>query len=209
MFFIENKKRNFVKIIIILIILAFIICKFFILKDDSEEFNNLESIIINSSENIEKQEIINKIKVYVTGQVNSPGVLELDENSRIEDAINLAGGLTLEADLQNVNLAFVLEDGQKLYIPSIHDEEITEYIYINNGTNVIENSKETSNNYKININKADIGELKQLPGVGDSLAERIFNYRKENGNFKSINDLKNVSGIGDKKFESLKEYISI
>ncbi len=205
----ENKKNIFIKIIIILIILVFIIYNFFILKNDSEEFNSLESIVNNSSENIVKQEIINKIKVYVTGQVNSPGVLELDEGARIEDAVNLAGGLTLDANLQNINLAFILEDGQKLYIPSIYDNEPVEYISINNGTNIIENPNTLSSSSKININKAGIEELTTLPGVGDSLAEKIFNYRKENGNFKSIDDLKNVNGIGDKKFESLKEYISI
>lgn len=205
----ENKKNIFIKIIIILIILVFIIYNFFILKNDSEEFNSLESIVNNSSENIVKQEIINKIKVYVTGQVNSPGVLELDEGARIEDAVNLAGGLTLDANLQNINLAFILEDGQKLYIPSIYDNEPVEYISINNGTNIIENPNTLSSSSKININKAGIEELTTLPGVGDSLAQKIFNYRKENGNFKSIDDLKNVNGIGDKKFESLKEYISI
>ncbi len=208
-FFIDNKKNLIIKIIIIIIILSFIIYNFFIFKNDSEEFNNLESIVNNSLENIEKQEIINKIKVYVTGEVNYPGVLELSENSRIEDAINLAGGLTAKANIQNVNLAFILEDGQKLYIPSIYDNEITEYITTENGNNIIENPREASNNSKININKANIEELKQLPGVGDSLAERILNYRKENGNFKSIDDLKNVSGIGKKKFESLKDYISL
>lgn len=205
----ENKKNIFIKIIIILIILVFIIYNFFILKNDSEEFNSLESIVNNSSENIVKQEIINKIKVYVTGQVNSPGVLELDEGARIEDAVNLAGGLTLDANLQNINLAFILEDGQKLYIPSIYDNEPVEYISINNGTNIIENPNTLSSSSKININKAGIEELTTLPGVGDSLAQKIFNYRKENGNFKSIDDLKSVNGIGDKKFESLKEYISI
>lgn len=206
---IENKIITFIKIILILIILGFIIYNFFILKDDSDEFNSMESIVNTSSENTEEKETVQKIKVYVTGQVNSPGVLELYENSRIEDAINLAGGLTPDANLQNVNLAFVLEDGQKLYIPSIYDNTILEYITTENGTNILETPKGTSNTSKININKADIENLKQLPGVGDSLAERIFNYRKENGNFKSIEDLKNVSGIGDKKFESLKEYISI
>lgn len=209
MFFIENKKRIFIKIIVILFILIIIIYNFFIIKDESDELNSLETIIDNSLKNIEEKEIINKIKVYITGQVNSPGVLELDENSRIEDAINLANGLTPNANLQNVNLAFILEDGQKIYIPSIYDNEVLEYITTENGSSIIENAQGTSNNSKININKADINSLKQLPGVGDSLAERIINYRKENGNFKSIDDLKNVSGIGDKKFESLREYITI
>lgn len=178
-------------------------------KGNSEEFNSLEAIANISSKNVEEKEIQQKIKVYVTGQINSPGVLELYENSRIEDAINLAGGLTAEANLQNINLAFVLEDGQKLYIPSIYENDIVEYISTENGTNIIENSNRTSTNSKININKADIEDLKLLPGVGDSLGQKILNYRKENGKFESIEDLKNVNGIGDKKFESLKEYITL
>lgn len=208
-YFIENKKNIIFKIIIILIIICFIIYKFFISKNTTEEFNSLDIIVNISSENLIEQKIIGKIKVYVTGQVNSPGVIELDENSRIEDAINLAGGLTNIADLKKVNLAYMLEDGQKLYIPSINDSETVEYISSENGSNIIESSNESSTSIKININKADVEKLKELPGVGSSLAEKIYNYRKENGNFKTIDDLKNVSGIGDKKFESLKEYITI
>lgn len=209
MIFIENKKSIILKVIIILIILIIIIYKFFISQKESDEFNSLESIVNISSENTTEAKIVRKIKIYITGQVNSPGVLELDENSRIEDAINLACGLTPDANLQNVNLAYILEDGQKIYIPSIYDNDITEYISTENGFNIIENTKESSSNSKININKAGLDELKNLPGVGDSLAGRILSYRNENGNFKSIYDLKNVSGIGDKKFESLKEYVTI
>lgn len=209
MIFIENKKSIILKIIIILIILIIIIYNFFISQEETDEFNSLESIVNNSSENTIQTEVTRKIKIYITGQINSPRVLELEENSRIEDAINLAGGLTSDANLQNVNLAYILEDGQKIYIPSIYDNDIVEYISTENGFNVVENTKESSNNSKININKAGLDELKNLPGVGDSLAGRILSYRKENGNFKSIDDLKNVSGIGDKKFESLKEYITI
>ncbi len=209
MFIIENKKNIFIKLIIILIIIIFSIYNFFILKDNPEEFNSLEIIANTSLENLEKIENIQKIKVYITGQVNSPGVLELAENSRIEDAINLAKGLTQEANIQNINLAFILEDGQKLYIPSIYDNNVVEYISTENDINIIENPAQTSNTSKININKADIEDLKRLPGVGDSLAIKILDYRKQNGKFKTIEELKNVNGIGDKKFEKLKEYISI
>lgn len=209
MFFIENKKIIIIKIIVILIILCIIIFKFFISESNYNEFNSIDSIINTSPQNTINPEIKSKIKVYVTGEVNSSGVFELDENSRIEDAINLAGGLTEFANLEKINLAFILEDGQKLYIPSINDPENIEYISLQNGENIIENSNMNSNNSKININKANLEELKNLPGVGDSLAEKIFTYRKENGKFKSIEDLKKVNGIGEKKFESLKEYISI
>lgn len=199
----EKFKNIFIKIIIILIILVIIIYNFFLSKNDEEEFE-ISNIIIEPK-NTEIIKDTQKIKVYVTGEVNSPGVFEMDENSRIEDAINLAGGLTPNANIKNVNLAFILEDGQKLYIPNINDKDI-EYISKENGENIIDNAK--SNNSKININKATLEELQSLPGVGASTAQRIITYRTENGKFKSIEDLKNVSGIGDKKFESLKDNIS-
>lgn len=147
----------------------------------------------------------NKIKVYVTGEVNSPGVIELEEGARIEDAISLAGGTTEKANLQDVNLAYCLEDGTKLYIPNINEKNV-EYLTSENGENIIENNSSSSET-KVNINTGDIEELKKLPGVGDSLAQKIIDYRTQNGKFKSIEDLKNVSGIGDKKFESMKEFI--
>lgn len=204
MIYIEKFKNLFIKIIIILIILVIIIYNFFISQNEEDEFD-ISNIVVEP-QNIEIIEKINKIKIYVTGEVNNPGVFEMNENSRIEDAINLAGGLTSSANIKNVNLAFVLEDGQKLYIPNINDKEI-EYISKENGENIIDGIK--SSGSKININKASLEELKSLPGVGPSLAQKIITYRTENGKFNSIDDLKNVSGIGDKKFEGLKDNISI
>ena len=86
-----------------------------------------------------------------------------------------------------------------MYKRQINDNDTMEYT----------STEESSKTSKININKATINELQNLPGVGSSLAEKIFNYRKENGNFKKIEDLKKVNGIGEKKFEALKEYISL
>lgn len=152
MFLIENKKNIFIKLIIILKIVIFSIYNFFISKNDSEEFNSLETIVNLSSENIEEKEINQKIKVYIAGEVTSPGVYELNANSRIEDIINFAGGLTQEANIQNINLAFILEDGQKIYIPNINENEILDY-----------SAQEPSGNSKININKANISELQNIP----------------------------------------------
>ena len=156
-----------------------------------------------------------KIKIYIIGQVNSNGVIELESGSRIEDAIVLAGGTTDIADLSKVNLAYPLEDGQKIYIPSIYDKNInnndTEYISFENGENIIENSNSGSSNSnkKININKANISELTSISGIGESTAQKIIDYRNQNGSYKSIEDLKKISGIGEKKYEKIKEYIDI
>ena len=201
-------KNILIKIGIIIVIIIGVIYNVFISKDNSEEIVYSEIFVNENKEDRIIENETKTIKVYVTGEVNNPGVIELEENSRIEDAINIAGGLTNNANLLEVNLAYHLEDGQKLYIPNINDKEGKEYITIENGEKIVENSKSKANS-KININKGDIEELKKLPGVGDSLAQRIISYRKENGQFKSIEDLKNVSGIGEKKFESLKEYIEI
>lgn len=102
-----------------------------------------------------------------------------------------------------------MQDGQKLYIPNINDNANIDYISFENGENIIENNIQNLKSTKININKADINALKNIPGVGDSLAQKIIDYRTNFGKFKKIEDLKNVNGIGEKKFENLKEFISI
>lgn len=119
----------------------------------------------------------------------------------------MAGGTKEDANLEEVNLAYCLEDGQKLYIPNVNESKV-EYISTENGENVIEGSQ-NSNNSKVNVNTGGIEELKNLPGVGESLAQKIIAYREENGKFETVDDLKNVSGIGDKKFESMKEYVVV
>lgn len=207
----ENKKIILKKIFVILIILIISVCCFILYRNEDEELFISEEISLeentNNNENILEIEEVKKIKIHITGEVNSPGVKELDEGSRIEDAINIAGGLTESANISNVNLAYPLEDGQKIYIPNIN-ENTEEYIVKENGEGIVEDSKNSSSG-RININKADTDQLCELPGVGESLASRIVTYREENGKFKSIEDLKNVSGIGEKKFESLKEYIVV
>ena len=210
----KDKKEILKIILVLIIILGVVIFSIIYYKQETEAFvyeNILKEESLQESSNIivNEDEIseLNIIKVYVTGEVNVSGVKELQEGARIEDAIIAAGGLTTMADITKVNLAYCLEDGQKLYIPCINDQN-KEYIASENGSGVIENAEEGSENI-VNINKASLTELTKLPGVGESLAQRIVNYREENGKFKSIEDLKNVSGIGDKKFESLKEYIKV
>lgn len=206
-----KNRKELVKTIIIVIVVAIIAIYNFVFKEDEEEFvyNN---IIVGNTENLNsnKNEVEknSKIKVYVIGQVKSPGVVELEEGSRIEDAIILAGGTTEKSDLSKINLAYSLEDGQKLYVPSIEENFDSEYLTTENGEGILETTKE-ENSSIININTADLSELCNLPGVGEALAQRIITYREENGKFKSKEDLKNVSGIGDKKYESLKDSIKV
>lgn len=144
---------------------------------------------------------ISQITVHITGAINNPGVIILEEGARIVDALKAAGGETEEADVNRLNLAYVLEDGEKLYIPSKNEEE-QEYI-----TQGKDNMSEGQS--KININSAQIEELITLPGVGEATANKIIEYRKENGKFQKIEDLKNVPGIGDSKYENIKTMIRV
>ena len=95
-----------------------------------------------------------------------------------------------KADLKNVNLAYELEDGQKIYIPNKEDNLIDDFEVVDDGTEGIVNDNEKNN--VININKASEVDLQTLPGIGEGLATAIVKYRNENGNFKNIEDLKQV-----------------
>lgn len=193
-----EKKSIILKGILLIVLIIIGVINFAKGKED-EMFEIEESEFIQNVENKVEIDEIEKIKVYVAGEVYSPGVFELEYGDRIEDAINLAGGVTENANLKNINLAYALEDGEKLYIPNINENDVNEENFF----------AEKKNNSKININKSGIEQLITLPGVGNSLAQKIISYREENGKFKRIEDLKNVSGIGDKKYESLKELITI
>ena len=152
-----------------------------------------------------------KIYIHITGEVKKPGVIELNSGDRVIDAIEKAGGETKQADLSQVNLAYKVEDGQKIYIPN-KNEKITEYIWSGNSNNNGDsnlNNKEQKEGKKVNINTANQSELDGLPGIGPALAQRIIDFREENGEFKSIEDIQNVKGIGEAKFEEIKENICV
>lgn len=207
--------NNKIMCVIIVIIISIIIVIYNIFANKSEEYI-YENIIENVEENtsisekvVEEKNIeIEKIKIYVTGEVNNPGVIEINKGDRINDAIEKAGGITANAVLDKVNLAYELQDGQKLYIPNNSEKDI-EYISTENGEKVIEETISSKSQNKININKATAEELQNVRGIGPAMAEKIVDYREENGKFKNIEDLKNISGIGEKKYESIKEYITI
>lgn len=187
-------------------------------KDEEEE--NWDGGTKNETDGLKKiNEGKSKIYIHITGEVNNPGVITLNEGSRIVDAINAAGGTTSNADISRINLVYILEDGMKVNIPD-NSNENANYEYITkssgegrgNDKEEIDINKETSNSEKysvVNINSATQTELESLPGIGPSLALKIINYRKENGKFSSIEQIKEVSGIGDAKYNELKKYITI
>ena len=172
------------------------------------ELNDQNTDISSSSYEMESgadQDINSKeetdIFVYVCGKVNFPGVYKLEEGSRVYEAIEAAGGALEEADLDSVNQAELLTDGQQIKIYS--KEEISQGTAVNN-----ESSLNVSSG-KVNINTADKNLLMTLPGIGESRAGDIIRYRDEHGLFSSIDDIKNISGIKDKMFEKIKDYIEI
>lgn len=201
----EINKKN----IIIAIILAIIIILIIVINMPKAEESEQEWLIESNTQEIEQTKE-SKIVVHITGQVTNNGIVEINEGERIADAIEKAGGLTPEADITKVNLAYILTDGQKIYIPSIHEKGEEEYVTQSSGENVIiENNLSKKEEKKININTANEQQLQELQGIGESMAKRIVEYRKANGKFTSTEDLKKVSGIGEAKYNKIKDYICI
>lgn len=147
------------------------------------------------------------IYVYVCGKVNVPGVYELPEGTRIYKAIEAAGGATEEAALENLNLAAVVSDNSKVYIPGINEE------YDNNMQVDIAADENIHNDAAVsslvNINTASKSELMSLPGIGQAKAEAIIAYRETSGDFANIEDVMKVSGIKNAAYEKIKDYISV
>jgi competence protein ComEA len=148
-----------------------------------------------------QQEAIKRLMVDVKGFVHHPGVYEVEEGSRVQDVIRLAGGLRENADGNGVNFAMRVEDEMVLYIPMI-GEQIESIVAANNTSSSGEEGK-------VNLNKATETELQTLPGIGPSKAAAIIEYRESNGEFATIEDLQNISGIGEKTFEKLKDLVSV
>ena len=199
-----EKLKNNKKIIISIGVIIIIIISIYVLTKIDEynyEENNYEEYFAEE-ENIIKEEAKKVIVVHIIGEINKPGIVELEEGARVIDAIKKAGGTTEKADLAQINLAYILKDGQKIYIPNTEDnDKKIEY----NTANIENNIKEE----KININTADEDELQRLPGVGASTAAKIIKYREENGSFRKIEDIQNVKGIGEAKYNDLKEQIEV
>ena len=183
------------------------------IKNSNKNYEIIETNqTITSGNTIEEKEKDKVIVVHVTGEVKKPGIVKVREGDRIEDVIEMAGGLTEQADISCVNLAYVVVDGMKIRIPAIEDEELSkeEIITEDAGKNIIISEKSlNSTNISININTATQTELEGLPGIGASIAGRIVEYRNQKGKFKTIEDIKNVTGIGENKFEQIKDFIKV
>ncbi len=158
------------------------------------------------------------IAVHVVGAVPRPGLYEFAEGARVQDAINAAGGLLAAADVNTINLASLLMDGQQLNIPYKAGEEPSgggsETLSLPGPDDEEELPSNNSGSEEsivelININTASLDELDSLPGIGATLAQRIIDYRNENGPFTSIEEIMDVSGVGPSTFENIKDLITV
>ena len=127
---------------------------------------------------------------YVSGAIATPGVYTLPEGSRVEAAVKAAGGLAPGAEVNNINLAMQVTDGEQINIPGIVDTS-----HVNAG--------------RVNINTATLDELDTLPGIGPTTAQAILDYRLEHGSFQVIQQIQNVPGVGAATFANIENYISV
>ncbi len=150
------------------------------------------------------------ISVHVIGAVPRPGLYKFPEGARVQDAIDSAGGLLSDADENALNLAALLEDGQQLSIPyKAGAEPQNDDSALNLPSSEDEQVSGTSDVDLIDINTATLEELDTLPGIGPTTAQKIIDYRTENGPFSVIEDILNVSGIGPATFEDIQDLITV
>jgi competence protein ComEA len=138
------------------------------------------------------------LRVYVSGAVQHPDVYPLAPDSIVKDALLAAGGPATDADLDRINLAMPVADGQQIYVPHTGEENPP----------VDLPSPQSATPGRININSADPNELDSLPGIGPSIAQRICTYRDEHGPFSQTEDIMNVSGIGPATFAKIQDLIT-
>ena len=163
--------------------------------------SNADTIKLDKTEKVKEKERpqgTDEFYIDISGAVNSPGVYKVKKKTRVFELIEKAGGLKADANLDALNQAEFVQDGQKIVIPS------------NGGGDSNREIEDKSNNDggMININLADKSKLMSLPGVGDAIAQRIIDYRKDH-RFSKVEDLKQVKGIGDATFEKLKNMITV
>ena len=201
------------KIIFICTGLGLLVGGFFLLKPATHtpvKETNLQAEVAAVSKDsltekdVKKEEPLEQdlITVDVKGAVKAPGIYDLPVGSRVNDAVQKAGGLTEQADSKSLNLAQKVSDEALVYVPTKGEESASQQA----GSGA---PSSTSKEKKVNLNKASLEELKQVKGLGGKRAQDIIDHREANGKFKSVDELKKVSGIGAKTIEKLKDYVTV
>lgn len=149
-----------------------------------------------------------EVYVDVDGAVVRPGVYRLKDGARVSQAIDAAGGLTAEADVTGLNRASKVTDGQKIYVPTVGEQQPAAAVDgAESGAATTPGAGSSSG--LVNINTASAAELQTLSGIGPSMAQSIIDERTKNGAFASVDDLMRVSGIGEKKLAKIKDCICV
>lgn len=146
------------------------------------------------------------IMVYVTGAVQRPGVYKIPREGRLVDAVQQAGGFQEGADLTQINLAEKLEDGKQVVIPGATGVPTPQLVIGGSGLLI---TPTPPAGQIVNINTADAALLEQLPGIGPSTAQKIVEYRDENGKFARVEDLLKIPGIGPSTLEEIRGLITV
>lgn len=149
-----------------------------------------------------------EVYVDVDGAVASPGVYRLKDGARVSQAIDAAGGLTPEADVTGLNRASKVADGQKIYVPTVGEQQAAA-VTSGADSGASPTSGAGASSGLVNINTASAAELQTLSGIGPSMAQSIIDERTQNGAFASVDDLMRVSGIGEKKLAKIKDCICV
>ena len=219
LFFYEHQKYFMYSFLLLFVCMSFSI----IYVSFNSDVKTVEPEVIALSDNEEKEEIIEAavetIFIDIKGEVENPGVYEMQLGDRVIDALQMAGGFTDEATTDNVNLSKKLKDETVIIIPSyLKDYEnvtIKNDYEIDINDDIVQfdenesNEKIESSSSLVNINTASVVELMSLDGIGESKAKAIIEYRDINGDFENILDIKNVSGIGESIYEKIKDYITV
>ena len=151
--------------------------------------------------------VIKDIKVYVCGAVQRPDVYEISADSRIVDAVSAAGGFAIDAYPEAMNLAETVSDGSRIYVPTKEEVDALAVVYSDTGSETGGTMSDSTG--RVNINTATLEELTTLPGIGDTRARAIIDYREQNGAFGNIEDIMQVTGIKEKSFSKIKDSICV
>ena len=200
----------------IFIITIFFMCMFCacsketqVMLEESETYlqESQFASVTETSVEVSSSESGSTIFVHVCGQVNAPAVYEFENGARVVEAIEKAGGFMENAATDYLNLAKVLTDGEKIYVPDKEEALGLNPVNVDTAQGNVADAKDT--NTKVNINTASKEELLSLKGIGDSRAQDIINYRTENGKFAAIEDIMKVPGIKQGAFNKIKDNIRV
>lgn len=187
----EIDKKTVFKIII----LAIILISSLIIKCTAKP-NTKVIADDNKNKDVKTEKLEDNIIIDISGEIKNPGIYKMKGKVRLYEIIDKAGGLKEEANINSINQARYVKDGEKIIIPSSRNSQGMDKECISNENNLV------------NINTASKEELLKLPGIGEVTAEKIINYR-DNNNFTKIEDLKNVNGIGMATYNKLKDLICV